>query len=299
VPIDAGTAIEKAMRSILAECSDQITENMRVVLDSADPEGPHQLRIGLRRLRAALQVFRPILKRRLLHRIDRGARWLGRKVGKLRNLDVVTAELLPRVQQEQPRETGLKRLVGVIERQKSNVRNELRAGFGKGEALDLRRDLAQCLLRDLRHSVVRRRRQNARADVAALFEEAISAQWAQIHAHYRKIRRMSETERHDMRKRLKNIRYSVEFAAPLLQARSTERFLARLKKLQSIFGDLNDAAMARAVLREKTPRGAKSSPVSVAAELVIARTEIRAKSRLSSASTLWRKLESARLPRRL
>ena len=49
---------EQAARDILRECLDQIATNVVVVRKLDDPEGPHQLRIGLRRLRSAFCCLR-------------------------------------------------------------------------------------------------------------------------------------------------------------------------------------------------------------------------------------------------
>ena len=44
-------------RDVLRDCHAQIAANLVVVAGSTEPEGPHQLRVGLRRLRTAFAVF--------------------------------------------------------------------------------------------------------------------------------------------------------------------------------------------------------------------------------------------------
>ena len=52
-------SVETVARDVLRDCFAQISRNMVVVAASDMIEGPHQLRVGLRRLRTALAVFSP------------------------------------------------------------------------------------------------------------------------------------------------------------------------------------------------------------------------------------------------
>jgi len=61
----------KALSSKLDSAVEQILVNRRAVLESDDPEAAHQLRIGLRRLRAALHAQRPLVGRSSLHAFER------------------------------------------------------------------------------------------------------------------------------------------------------------------------------------------------------------------------------------
>ena len=56
---DAEATVETAARDVLRDCLGQIAANMVVVADSAAIEGPHQLRVGLRRLPHRLRGLRP------------------------------------------------------------------------------------------------------------------------------------------------------------------------------------------------------------------------------------------------
>ena len=77
VALDPAQIAEQAARDILRECLDQIATNMVVVRELADPEGPHQLRVGLRRLRSASSVFSQVLQSPEISRLNEEARWLG------------------------------------------------------------------------------------------------------------------------------------------------------------------------------------------------------------------------------
>ena len=57
--------------------------------------------------------------------------------------------------------------------------------------------------------------------------------------------------RHALRKRLKRLRYSLEFVAPLYARKSVSRYLAVLKPAQQSLGDFNDLVVAQAALRHE------------------------------------------------
>ncbi|NJN20296.1 MAG: CHAD domain-containing protein [Leptolyngbya sp. RL_3_1] len=70
----------------------KMTRSQKAVLKDRDPEDLHQMRVGLRRLRTAMQVFEPVL---ILPKAAQESQVaaVGRKLGRLRDLDVIT-ELL-------------------------------------------------------------------------------------------------------------------------------------------------------------------------------------------------------------
>ena len=53
-----------------------------------------------------------------------------------------------------------------------------------------------------------------------------------------------------VRKDLKKLRYAVEFFSSLFSAKRIDPFLSALKKLQTVFGDLNDAETLKAMFTE-------------------------------------------------
>jgi triphosphatase len=58
-----------------------------------------------------------------------------------------------------------------------------------------------------------------------------------------------DATRHRTRKRLKRLRYSIEFVAPLFPAKALARYLAPLRRAQDALGVFNDMAVAEQVFR--------------------------------------------------
>ena len=71
-PLAEGESTVEAFAAACHSATRQILHNWDVVIDTSDPEGPHQLRIGLRRLRTALRAFRPAIDSPDLRQLARG-----------------------------------------------------------------------------------------------------------------------------------------------------------------------------------------------------------------------------------
>ena len=76
-----------ALRRIARSCTEQIVQNEPAVLAGL-PDGIHQMRVGVRRLRAILSAFAPLLPENEYHWFSDELRWLGGVLGLARNLDV-------------------------------------------------------------------------------------------------------------------------------------------------------------------------------------------------------------------
>ena len=60
----------------------------------------------------------------------------------------------------------------------------------------------------------------------------------------------NEKRRHELRIRVKRLRYACEFFAPCFEPESTGSYLKRLRAVQELLGELNDIAVGRELLAE-------------------------------------------------
>ncbi|MEO6276078.1 MAG: CHAD domain-containing protein [Rhodoferax sp.] len=87
-------SITEAAAHVLREMFGQFSTNLNAVRSSDDPEAVHQARIGWRRFRSALRLFKPVLA------LDTAPDWQALQLllgllGELRDLDVACTETLP------------------------------------------------------------------------------------------------------------------------------------------------------------------------------------------------------------
>ncbi len=93
IPGDASAA--EAFAAIIGECLAQIEGNARGVIHGEDPEWIHQMRIGVRRLRACLSLARRMMATARIEPLRVELRWLAHALGPARDSDVFTLETLP------------------------------------------------------------------------------------------------------------------------------------------------------------------------------------------------------------
>ena len=54
----AGASCDDGIAAVIGACRDHWQANIAAAVDGRDPEGVHQVRVGLRRLRSALSLFK-------------------------------------------------------------------------------------------------------------------------------------------------------------------------------------------------------------------------------------------------
>ena len=77
--------VDDAVSLIFTECLKHWTTNEAVALKGAEPEGIHEMRVGLRRMRSALSDFRAIIPTPQLAWMKRETKWLLTSLGAARD----------------------------------------------------------------------------------------------------------------------------------------------------------------------------------------------------------------------
>jgi inorganic triphosphatase YgiF len=77
-----------AFALVMRACLAQVCGNANLLRERRNTEALHQLRVSLRRLRAAFAMFKPILPGKELSKMDAEIRWMGGELDTARDLDV-------------------------------------------------------------------------------------------------------------------------------------------------------------------------------------------------------------------
>jgi inorganic triphosphatase YgiF len=295
VALDPGQTAERAARDIVRECFDQVAANVIAIQKSDDPEGPHQLRVALRRLRSAFSLFSPVLQSPELTRLGDEARWLGREVGRLRDLDVAANDIVQREADIHPEEPELLVLAHALMQEASQLRERLRECLAGARV--------QAFLIGLARFVETRgwlmaedfgQTERLAASISELAEGALGRRWKKVSKCARDLRSLDEDQRHELRKELKKLRYAVEFLSPMFPTKRVEPFAKRLKKLQKVFGEMNDAATVKALFLGNGVHRANETATQRATGWVVGASQARSHFVWASAKGLWGKLEDTR-----
>jgi triphosphatase len=253
LPDDA--TLDLALREIARSCLVQIGDNAPAAFEGVDPEGVHQMRVGVRRMRSVFSVFRPVLPTEGTRVLRDSLRGLAGELGRVRDLDVFVEEMLDPLFGRRGGDPSQKRLRDEAEALREERRRELR------EALHARRQTR--LLLGLGRWIARCawREQELNEKSAQLFQPArvfADALLARLHHRAEKLSRAAvkgpPAARHELRIALKKLRYAGEFFRSLYGAKESRRYLRRLSRLQDVLGSLNDLATADRVIAELLAR---------------------------------------------
>jgi hypothetical protein len=83
----------EALVFLLQHCAQDFVDHLPRLMSTDDPEGTHRTRVALRRLRAVLRGFRPILKRSGIGPVTDKAKALFRLIGQLRDAEILLQAL--------------------------------------------------------------------------------------------------------------------------------------------------------------------------------------------------------------
>lgn len=256
VDLDESMTVEMAMQAVLRSCAAQVSANLAAIRAGDDAEGPHQLRVGLRRLRTALKLFAPVIAADTADRLGEEARWLAGEVAQLRDVDVLIDELVA------PLGTDTAPLHDPLERRRRQARQHLAASLADRRTGAFLIDLVAFAegrgwLSDTDVG------QSARlaAAVTPFAEAAIGRLRRRAAKLGRDPQALSPTELHDLRKRIKRLRYAYDFFEDLLARSLRRKLLPRVKAAQDVLGVLNDIHMARQMLGDLNPSGAHAAEI--------------------------------------
>lgn len=214
------------------------------------PDAVHQMRVATRRMRSALQAYGRVIDRAATRELADELKWLAGVLGEARDLEVLRARFTHDVQQL-PEELVLgpvqARLTRFFAGREADARRALVAALDSDRYLALLAAVDR-LLAD--PPLTRHARARARRELPAL----VGRTHRRVAGHVREADLLpSGDERneqwHAARKAAKRLRYAAEAAAPVL-GRPAERLVGRVKQVQELLGEHQDAVVARPVLRE-------------------------------------------------
>ncbi|WP_340317190.1 CYTH and CHAD domain-containing protein [Rhizorhabdus argentea] len=236
---DMGAA--DAFTAIAGSCLKQYRLNETLLLETEAVEAVHQARVGLRRLRSAFALFKPLFAGDD-HAVLLAAelRWLAGELGAIRDIDV----LLP--QFEGPRRAAL---AAIRESHFNHLRNLLESGRVRLLPIEIAEWLA---IGSWKAGHQDRRLHEQMIPVFAA--NRLDLLRKRIRREGRRLARVDDEHRHEVRKDAKKLRYVAEFLASLFPGRKAHRrlehLLDRLEALQDKLGKLNDMAAAPELLAQ-------------------------------------------------
>lgn len=237
-PLAPDTPPDRALRQIVADCHAELLKNRAIVLTSRRPIGIHQTRVALRRMRAALTLFRGAVgatEARLVRALAAEAKWLAGECGPARDLHVFLTETVTEVPPEVKRIAA--RLARAhLERARAALSGARYNAFG-GQLAALADEALP----------------NGGGRLADFGRDLLERRHAKIEHRGRHLSKLDRKDLHRLRIAIKKQRYAATFlrpafASPPFDSDASKPYIDATVRLQGALGALNDRAVAAQML---------------------------------------------------
>jgi len=249
VGITAEHAVDDVIALLVGACWHHLLNNHAVAKEGSDPEGVHQMRVALRRLRTICALFRRDIPSPSFQAINSEARWLMQQLGPTRDWDVFATTTVSRLATTAP-EVDLGGLREAVEQQRKSSYAALQAVLADPRC--------SRFLLSLGNWVERRGwRNEIDSEALAILSQPMPTLADKILARlHRKVlkrgahfRRLDADAQHDLRIDLKKLRYAAEFFLSLYASHApAKRYVTRLARLQNSLGRARDITSTRTLL---------------------------------------------------
>ncbi|MHC1551604.1 CYTH and CHAD domain-containing protein [Phyllobacterium sp. K27] len=247
-----GDTVDEAIAKLFCECQRQLTANIHLA-ENSDPDGIHQMRVALRRLRTLLWILRQELAGHSLAIFDQGARTLAKTLGEARNWDVFAASTIPALERLEIPNINLAYLSDASAAFNTQAHDAVFATLKEPQTTQFLLSLGLFI------EEKRWRNEAESKDLAVLGEpvrifsnRVLASAQNKVLKRGQHFERLTTKERHRLRLSLKKLRYTAEFFLPLYGSPKTDKFIKRLKKLQDALGQSNDAETAQLLMMQIT-----------------------------------------------
>jgi triphosphatase len=241
-PLVANMSCNEAFKALVLTCVAHYTANQRGMLERADPEYLHQLRVALRRLRSVFSTFAPLFPPGVLESPIAETRRLARALGEARDWDVLVAETLPPIAAHYAHHAGLTALAlsaaDLRRRASRAARRAVISAPGQGLLLALGAWISAETWRAALDDAQQLELERPAVEFA---QTVLGAALKRVRRRGRNFAQLAPTELHRLRIAAKKLRYAAEFFAPLFDQKAVRDYRAKLSHLQETLGSYNDA----------------------------------------------------------
>lgn len=272
-PLRGTTAGEVVRLAVGADVA-RLVQHDPIARIGEDPEGVHQARVAARRLRSQFETFAPVMKHSHCESLVRDLRWLGRRLGAVRDADVLLDRLAGYVRTFDPRER--EDAIALLERLEAD-RSKSFLELTEALARPRYRRLLERLVALIAEPPFRKR---ASLPAAPFLSDVVYERFAQLESAVHALPPLpSDAELHAVRITAKPLRYAAEAAAKVL-GDSCARLGRRATDLCDELGSLNDGVRAIEWLERRSddPRS-----------LAVARLRSSEVARMAEARSSWRR----------
>jgi inorganic triphosphatase YgiF len=247
VAIGPKSNAQSALQAIARTCLQQLLANQPAML-AGNPEGLHQMRVALRRLRAAISLFSEMLRDPQTEALTAEAGLVARELGPARELEIFFRRVAGLAEKSERSKADIALISSELQRRTKNARARAQAAITGARFRRLVLEIAAWIeTGDWIKNPDNAARRLRKRPIAELAAKQLGRRWKTILKKGRRLDQLDARRRHRLRIQTKKLRYGAEFFAEAFPrkkaARRRARFLAVLENLQDVFGELNDIAV--------------------------------------------------------
>ncbi|CAL8480813.1 CHAD domain-containing protein [Caballeronia sp. S22] len=241
-------SVEEAFRAIARNCLAQIHGNERGVVFGQDPSSVHQMRVGLRRLRSALDLFAPVIPAPT--DFDSELRWIAGELGQARDWKVLAGATLKKAfgsAADDADATAVQHAAQAI------ATENRKAAVAAVNSVRYTRLIIQFTLwinlKGWRTNQSKEFLDTLDKPITGFASETLKRRHKKLLKRGDGLAELDDETRHRARIAAKKVRYATEFFASLFDRRAVKHYINALSDLQDDLGWRNDVVVASGLLR--------------------------------------------------
>ena len=256
VAVRRGMTTAVAFKLIGRSCLYQLVANESLMV-AGNPEALHQMRIGLRRLRAAVSVFSETVADAEVAAIKRELNWVGSLLGNARDIDVMIGEVLHPLKKKHRDEPGISALLAQSEKRRAHAYRAAATAVGSARYRKVLLATAAWIEAGAWSTTGQKAAKVLRERPIELFAlDELARRHKKVRKRGKHMDALDVLSRHQFRIRIKKLRYATAFFSGLIKGKRNRKrcdaALVSMKHLQDALGGLNDIAVREATRPSQT-----------------------------------------------
>jgi triphosphatase len=249
--LSAAMSAGRAFTLVGRACLRHMAANVPLIL-GRDGNALHQMRVALRRLRAAISLFSAVAADDRAEAIKTELRWLARELGPARDLDTLLFEVIKPLRQRHANEPGLVSISKMFTRKRLKSYRQAQAAIQSARFRSLVLDTVEWIeAGSWSTSEDAPMRAQREVPIEIYASEQLSSRYKKVKRRGARLHKLDPEQLHRLRIQVKKARYATEFFSRLYDGKKTAKQCKKMKsslmQLQGCLGRLNDIVTHKAL----------------------------------------------------
>ncbi len=252
--LSAGTSAGHAFTLVGRACLRHLVANVPAMI-GRDVTALHQMRVALRRLRAAMSLFSVIVADERTEAIKSELKWLAQELGPARDLDTLILEVIQPMRKQHRNEPGLVSISKMFTRRRLKCYRRAQAAVQSARFRTLVLDTTEWIEAgpwSTSEDALRRARRELPIEIFAA--DQLSHRCKRIRRRGRRMDNLDPEQLHRLRIQVKKARYATDFFSGIYRgkksAKQSKKIRSSLMQLQNSLGRVNDIVTHKALFSD-------------------------------------------------